>query len=117
MDGKTCEVVFDQDNGIPFIIKYIDYMDEEEKVDVELYDPMTGVIVHKKKLLMKELDKGDDWDCHSNYRFAVIIKKGESMHMCMPRLKAIRRFDNKDTPVFVTWQIVKSEDEKINENS
>ena len=28
MDGKNCEVVFDQDNGIPYIAKYIDYLEE-----------------------------------------------------------------------------------------
>ena len=27
MDGKTCEVAFDQDNGIPYIARYIDYKD------------------------------------------------------------------------------------------
>ena len=32
MDGKTCEVAFDQDNGIPYIAKYLDY--KEKKLDV-----------------------------------------------------------------------------------
>ena len=38
------------------------------------------------------------------------------MHLCMPRLAAVRRGDLK-APVFVTWQIVKSEEEKKNENT
>ena len=46
MDGKTCEVAFDQDNGIPYIAKYLDYKEMEKKLDVELYNPMTGERVH-----------------------------------------------------------------------
>ena len=39
------------------------------------------------------------------------------MHLCMPRLAAVIRGDSKDPPAFVTWQIVKSEEEKKNENT
>ena len=39
------------------------------------------------------------------------------MHLCMPRLTSVRRGEQKDPPVFVTWQIVKSEEEKKNENA
>ena len=39
------------------------------------------------------------------------------MHLCMPRLAAVGRDDPVDPPVFVTWQIVKSEEEKKNENT
>ena len=77
MDGKKkCEVVFNQDYGISYIAKYIDYKDVDEKLDVELYDPTTGERVYKFKLLMKHLDKGDEGDIHANYRFPVVIKKG-----------------------------------------
>ena len=118
MDEKTCEVAFDQDNGIAYIAKYTDYKESEDKpkLDVELYNPMTGERVHKFKLLFKHLDTGDEGENHANYRFPVIIKQGESMYLSMPRLSAIRRGDQKDPPVFATWQIVKSEEEKKNES-
>ena len=48
---------------------------------------------HLFKLLLKELDHGDEGENHADYRFPVMIKKGESMHMCMPKLSAIRRGD------------------------
>ena len=63
MDDKTCEVVFDQENNIPYIAKYIEYKDLEDKLTVELYNPMTGEPVNLGnngtnpfKLLTKDLD-------------------------------------------------------------
>ena len=76
MDSKRCEVAFDQDNGIPYIVKYIDYKYVDKNYEVELYDPMTGDRVHNFKLLMEHLDQADYYDNHSNYRFPVVIKKG-----------------------------------------
>ena len=52
MHGKLCEVVFNQDNGISYIAKYIEYSDVDKKIDVELINPMTGKLVHTFKLLV-----------------------------------------------------------------
>ena len=41
-DGKTCEVAFDQDNGVAYIARYPRYDEAEEKLEVELLNPMTG---------------------------------------------------------------------------
>ena len=52
MDGKHCGVAFNQNNGISYIAKYIEYSDVDKKMDVELINPMTGKLVHTFKLLM-----------------------------------------------------------------
>ena len=104
MDGKRFEVAFDQDKGISYIVRYFDYYSFVGKLDVELYDPMTGERVHKCKFLMEHLEEADNGSIHENYRFPVVIKKGLSMYMCMPRLAcAAREYYFKDSPVFVTW--------------
>ena len=57
---------------------------------MELYNAMTGERDHKFKLLLKSLDEGDGFDIHRNYRFPVIIREGEEMYFCMPKLYSIR---------------------------